>query len=499
MNIPENIKAKLRELPDKPGCYIMRNRYGRIIYVGKAASLRQRVRSYFHKAARRSADAKLRGLIKSISDFDILVLRNEADAVLTEGRLIKDYRPRYNLLLKDDKRFPLLSADLNQLLPRFKLCRFQRPDSAAYFGPYASSGAARMALGFIEKRFGLRKCSPLVPGAADHKHCINDIVRFCAAPCIGKVTPAEYRDRVNEACAFLRGKRPAILKEVEAMMDKAAQSLNFEKAAAWRDTLRGLRTAIQERARVARTPASRRADGLAGVQALQDVFRLSHVPRLIEAYDISSISGTLAVGSLVAALDGIPRPARYRRFRIKTPGAMSDAGMMAEVIRRRFSRLRQEGSAPPDLVLVDGGAIQLQAARTELQKLGFNEVQVAGLAKRLEEIYRYGGGRIQITRLPPEFPALKLFQALRDEAHRFALAYHRRLRAQRIRESILDDVPGIGTRHKQQLLKRFGSVSRLAHAPESEIAALPGIGKDIAQAIKLTLTTRHGGACKARE
>ena len=493
MNLPDTIKAKLRELPDKPGCYIMRNRYGRIIYVGKAASLRQRVRSYFQQAALHSADAKLRGLINSIADFDIIVVRSEADAVLTEGQLIKDYRPRYNLLFKDDKRFPLLSVDLHQPFPRFKLCRIQRSDNTTYFGPYTSSRAARITLEFIEKRFGLRKCKSRVPGTADHRHCINDIVRFCAAPCIGKVTPVEYRDRVNETCAFLHGERPAILREVETVMKAAAHALNFEKAAAWRDTLHGLYQAIRERARIARTPVSRHADGRTGTLALRDVLQLKAVPHVIEAYDISNISGTLAVGSLVTAVDGIPRPGRYRRFRIKTPDVKDDAGMMAEVIRRRFNRLKQESGARPDLVLVDGGAIQLQAARAELQTLGFNALPTVGLAKRLEEIYWYQGGRVDILRLPSDSPALKLFQALRDEAHRFALAYHRRLRARRIQESVLDDIPGIGARRKQLLLKHFGSVTRLTRAPEPALAALPGIGKEMARTIKQALKPNNDG------
>jgi excinuclease ABC subunit C len=487
VKIPDNIQAKLRELPAKPGCYIMRNRYGRIIYVGKAASLRQRVRSYFHQGGLRSADPKLRGLVKSVADLDIIVLRSEADALLTESRLIKDYHPRYNALLKDDKRFPLLTVDLRQAFPRFKLCRFQRPDGAVYFGPYANSRAARVTLEFLEKRFGLRKCAAAIPGTEDHKHCINDIVRFCSAPCIGKITSEDYRQRIEEACAFLRGERPAILKEVETVMEEAAQALDFEKAAAWRDILQSLWAAIRQRARAARTPLDRRQDRLAGAQALQELLRLEKPPRLIEAFDISCISGTLAVGSLVAAVDGRPQPARYRRFRIKTTTATDDAGMMAEVIRRRFARLRAEGGTPPDLVLVDGGLIQLQAAERELAAQGFGALPAAGLAKRLEEIYWRNGDRIAILRLPPDSPALKLLQAMRDEAHRFALTYHRLLRARRIRESVLDDLVGIGPRRKQQLLKHFGAISKLANAPESEIAALPGIGPELARAIKQAL------------
>ena len=218
--LPSIIKRKLRELPDKPGCYLMRDRHGRIIYVGKAASLRHRVRSYFHRATLNRVNPKIRGLVKSIADLDIIVLRSEADAILTEGKLIKDYHPRYNTLFKDDKRFPLLRIERNQPFPRIRLCRFQRNDSAAYFGPYTSSAAARAALEFVEKHYGLRKCTTLIPGAINHKHCINDIVRFCAAPCIGKTTPEEYRERVEQACAFLRGERPAVFKEMQAAMER---------------------------------------------------------------------------------------------------------------------------------------------------------------------------------------------------------------------------------------------------------------------------------------
>jgi len=482
--IPALIKRKLRELPDKPGCYLMRDRHGRIIYVGKAASLRHRVRSYFHRATLNRADPKIRGLVKSIADLDIIVLRSEADAILTEGKLIKDYRPRYNTLLKDDKRYPLLRIERNQPFPRIRLCRFQRNDGAAYFGPYASSAAARAALEFVEKHYGLRKCAALIPGAADHTHCINDIVRFCAAPCIGKTMPDEYRRRVEEACAFLRGERPAVLKEMQAAMEAAAQALNFEKAAALRDTLRLLYLAVKQHAHIGRFTGRHADSGRAGVLALGKMLELKQPPRLIEAYDISNISGTLAVGSLVAAVDGIPKPARYRRFRIKTLQTADDARMMAEVIRRRFARLQQEGAQPPDLVLVDGGLIQLHAAKAELANLGLADIPVAGLAKRFETIYF---GRRVLT-LPADSPALKVLQRLRDEAHRFALAYHRELRAQRIRESRLDDIPGIGATRKQAILRHFGSVARLARAPEAAIAAVAGVGPALARLIRQALS-----------
>jgi excinuclease ABC subunit C len=427
MSLPEQIRKKLRELPDKPGCYLMRDRHGRIIYVGKASSLRHRVRSYFHRATLNRADPKIRGLVKSIADLDIIVLRSEADAILTEGKLIKDYRPRYNTLFKDDKRFPLLRIERSQPFPRIRLCRFQRNDGATYFGPYTSSPAARAALEFVEKHYGLRKCATLTPGPADHKHCINDIVRFCAAPCIAKTTPDEYRRRVVEACAFLCGERPAVLKEMQSAMEAAAQALNFEKAAALRDTLRLLYLAVKQRAHIGRSSGRETETAQAGIQALGTMLGLNRPPRLIEAYDISNISGTLAVGSLVAAVDGIPKPARYRRFRIKTLQTADDARMMAEVIRRRFTRLKQEGAlAPrlPDLVLVDGGLIQMRAAKAELAGLSLPDIPIAGLAKRFEKIFFDR----RILALTADSPALKVLQRLRDEAHRFALAYHRKLR-----------------------------------------------------------------------
>ncbi len=487
MSISEKIQKRLQELPDKPGVYIMRDRRGKIIYVGKALSLRDRVRSYFRQSTLRSADPKTRSLVNTVDDFETLVCRTEAEATLTEGRLIKDYRPRFNVLLKDDKRFLVLRVNRREDLPRFDAVRLQKEDGADYFGPYVSSAAAWAALEFIERRFGLRSCRPPLPGMEDHKHCLKDVLRHCSAPCIGKTTPELYRGRVDEACAFLRGERPEILKEIEAAMLKEAAAHKFEKAAALRDSLLLLRRAIKERALGTRTLSMKAEDAAAGVAELQQVLSLAVPPRVIEAYDISNIAGTLAVGSLVCAVAGMPHKQRYRRFRIRTVEGSDDPAMMAEMIRRRFARLIAEQSERPDLVLVDGGLTQLRAARRELNGLGLRDLPVAGLAKKFEEIYFEGEAtRLlpePVLRLPENSRALHVLQRIRDEAHRFALDYHHALRRRKIMESQLDDIEGVGTRRKEDLLKHFGSIARLRRASIEQIAAAPGVGPELAQTI----------------
>lgn len=484
MQLSSMLKAKLRALPDKPGCYLMRAASGRIIYVGKAASLRKRVKSYFRAATLRSASPKIRSLIHSVADLDIIIARSEADAILTENKLIKDYQPRFNILLRDDKRFLLLSIDPNQKWPRFRLGRIRRNDDALYFGPYPSSAAARTALEFVEKKFGLRKCVPPEPDKETHRHCINDIIRFCSAPCLGRISPGAYRARVDEALAFLRGERPALLNELRVGMDQASAELNFEKAAVIRDALQLLFSAVKQRAHVARTDGVSAESALAGVRTLQQTLGLRRRPVLIQAVDISNISGKHVVGSLVTAVAGICRPALYRRFRITTLESADDAAMMTEVIRRHFKRLKEERIKLPDLLLVDGGIVQLRAAQAMLRELGITNIAAAGLAKKLEQIYLDDTKGVRRIILPKDSPALQLLQRLRDEAHRFALAYHRRLRAKLIRESALDEISGLGTLRKQKLLRHFGSLRAMARAPENEIAARPGIGPVLARKIK---------------
>lgn len=487
MKFSDKVKAKLAALPEQPGVYLMRNRQGRIIYVGKAVNLRSRVGSYFRRSTFVKADPKVRGLIRSIDDLDFVPLKTEAEATLTESRLIKDYHPRYNAMLKDDKRFLLLRVNLQDAFPRFEAVRIRKNDGARYWGPYASSPAARVTLEFVEKQFGIRRCAPLEPGPEDHKHCLNDIVRFCSAPCIGKVTPEEYRDRVATACAFLDGERREFLDNLRQQMNAAAKELRFEKAAALRDTYLLLLKGMREKARGRKSLHLKKAEAMKGLEELQRRLSLPGPPRRLECYDISNISGTLSVASRVVSVDGIPTPAKYRMYRIKTVEGADDPASMAEVIRRRFTRALNEGEPLPDLVLVDGGITQLRAARAELDTLGLEHQRVAGIAKQFEELFHDPKNEQAPLRFEPDSPALRVIQQIRDEAHRFALTYHRKLRAQKIQESVLDDIPGIGTRKKEKLLAHFGSVTRLKRAAQEDIAAAPDVGPKTAELIHRTL------------
>ncbi len=491
MAFSKTIQEKLKALPDAPGCYLMRDGDGKIVYVGKAASLRKRVKSYFRSHTKRTAQPKIRSLISSIADFDIVVLKSEAEAILTEGKLIKEYRPHYNTLWKDDKRFTMIRVDVQHRFPTLGKCRIRKDDGAAYFGPYVSGMAAKVAVEFLERRFGLRRCRPREPDAETYKHCNDDIIADCCAPCIGKVTEAEYRARVEEVCAFLRGERMEMLKELRSEMEAAAEGLRFEEAAALRDVLFHLGKAVKEKARVRKTPKMKQEEARKGLAELQEQLKLPAEPRVIECFDISNISGTSSVASMVCAVDGIPFPNRYRRFRIKTVEGADDPRSMAEVVRRRYSRLLAEEKPLPGLVMVDGGITQLRAAKAELVLLGLGKLPIVGLAKRYEEVvwdHEHNAGNLF---LPRHSAGLAVVTRLRDEAHRFAITYHRVLRRQRIKESVLDEIPGIGKAKKELLLKHFGSIARLSRASLQELAEAPGIGRKTAELIRSELDKKE--------
>lgn len=501
MPATENIRKKLADMPHKPGVYLMKDRFGTVIYVGKARDLRKRVSSYFQPSRRQGWDLKFNALVEAIHDLDTYTVRSEPEALLLEGKLIKEYQPRYNISFRDDKRFLLIKVNLNDPIPRFMLARLRQDDGARYFGPFAHASSARHTLTLARRKFNLRGCRPLTPGEEDYKHCLYGHLKYCTAPCIGNVSREEYRLQCEGACEFLAGQTGEMEKELEGQMKKAALAEDFEKAAQFRDALNDLRRTTQKTKKFTRVPYTLPI-ALEPHRDLADLARELNLPAnpvRIEGFDISNISGTFAVAAMVSFRDGKPDRANYRRFRMKTVIGQDDFACMAEAVRRRYSRLLRELETPeaialPDLIVIDGGKGQLNAAVAELKALGLERLSVIGLAKEFEEIHRPGGG--EPLRLSHDSGALKLLQRVRDESHRFANTYNARLRLKKISESILDEFPGIGRLRKAALLKRFGSVQRLRLASVDDIAAVPGFGGKAASELKQFLDARPAGPAK---
>lgn len=530
----DQIRNKLSQLPHKPGVYLMKDRFGTVVYVGKARDLRKRVCQYFHPSRRMGWDLKLNALVDAIYDFDVHPVRNEPEALLLESKLIKEFHPRYNVSFRDDKRFLLLKVNLADPIPRFTLTRLKQDDGALYFGPFASSGALRNTLTLVRRKFNLRGCRPLTPTDVDYKHCLYGNLKFCTAPCIGNVTRDEYLAQVRAACDFLSGQSEEIQNQLESEMKKAAASQDYEKAAAIRDTLADLRRTTTKTNKFERIPYTLPVaiNPDKDLEELAKVLELPSLPKRIEGFDISNISGTFAVASMVSFKNGRPDRNNYRRFKMKTVVGQDDFACMAETVRRRYTRVLHEQkeaqaaassfgvpasagavcesleSKPasgsdippaeagtpnnvarlPDLIVIDGGKGQLNAALAELKKLGVENIPIIGLAKEFEEIYRPGIS--EPLRLSHESGALKLLQRVRDESHRFANTYNAKLRLKRISESLLDEFPGIGQRRKAALLKKFGSIQRLRLATLEQIAAVPGFGGKAAGELKAFLEAR---------
>lgn len=526
MPLTDQIRQKLSQLPHKPGVYLMKDRFGTVIYIGKARDLRRRVSQYFHPSRRHGWDLKLKALLDSVHDFDTHLVRTEPESLLLEGKLIKEFQPRYNVSFRDDKRFLLIKINMNDPIPRFALTRFKQEDGARYFGPFAHAAALRNTLSMVRRKFNLRGCRPLTPTEHDYKHCLYANLKFCTAPCIGNVTRDEYLLQVQAACEFLSGQSEEMEQQLEAEMKKAAGALNFEKAAQLRDALEDLRRTTQKTNRFERIPYKLplAMDPARDLHELAAALNLPSPPEWIEGFDISNISGTFAVASMVCFRGGRPDRSHYRRFRMKTVTGQDDFACMAETVRRRYSRLLREqpesqsefateslelndrplgtasgaselvapcqrtGPSFPDLIVIDGGKGQLNSACAELAKLKLGHLQVIGLAKEFEEIYR--PGQSEPIRLSHDSGALKLLQRVRDESHRFANTYNAQLRLKRISESILDEFPGIGEQRKTALLKKFGSIQRLRLATVEQIAEIPGFGGKIAAELKAFLEAR---------
>ena len=518
MSVADHIRKKLGTLPHKPGIYLMRDRFGTVIYVGKARDLRKRVSQYFQPSRRLGWDPKFKALTDAIHDFDFHVVRSEPEAFLLESKLIKEFHPRYNVSFRDDKRFLLLKVNLNDPIPRFTLTRLKQDDGARYFGPFPNSSALRSTLALVRRQYHLRGCRPLTPTERDYKHCLYAHLKYCTAPCIGNVGREEYLGQVNAACDFLAGQCSEMQAQLGEEMKKAAAAQDYERAAQLRDLLADLGHTTKKVSRFERVPYSLplALDSVKDLAELAKVLGLAAPPERIEGIDISNISGTFKVASLVSFRHGRPDRANYRRFKIKTVEGQDDFASVAEVVRRRYTRVRDESkvqspeskvpspkpkvqgpesevpeahSAFPDLILIDGGKGQLGAARAELEKLGLGHIPTIGLAKEFEEIYR--PGEKEPLRLSHETGALKLLQRVRDESHRFANTYNAQLRLRKISESILDEFPNIGERRKAALLRKFGSVQRMRLATVEKIAEVPGFGGKAAAELKAFLEARQ--------
>ena len=466
----------------------MRDRRGEIIYVGKAKNLRRRVQSYFRPHARLAP--KVRSMVELVHDFEFMTVKNEAESLLTEASLIKRHKPHFNILMRDDKRYLALRADAAAPWPRFACCRIVRDDGARYFGPFPSAPVVRAAKDFVERRWGIRSCACLEPDEAAHRHCLANVIRSCSAPCLGSVTRDEYRRRFDEACEFLDGKRPAEIAALEEEMRARAAAGDYESAARLRDTASALREMTKAHF-VRRTPEMRREAAARGLEELAAAIGLKKPPRIIECADISNLFGEYNVASLVVARDGLPDGRYYRHFRIRSFKGADDPRAMAEVVRRRYGPDSTLLATSPraDLFVCDGGITQLRAARAVFAELGVADIPTIGLAERQEEIV-LDDGRESIL-LPRDSEALFVLTRLRDEAHRFAITYHRSLRDRAIRESALDEVPGIGAAKKAKLLRRFGSVRGIARASVDEVAACAGVGRNVAEAV-LAAAGRRG-------
>jgi len=582
--VTDPLRAKLAQVPHKPGVYLHKDRFGTVIYIGKARDLRKRVGHYFQQSRRPGWDLKLNALVGSIHDFDWHVVKSEPESLLLECKLIKEFRPRFNVDFKDDKRLLMLKVNLNDPIPRFSLTRLRTNDGARYFGPFSGSGALRRTLDLVRHQFNLRGCRPLTPAEADYKHCLYAHLKVCTAPCIGNVTLEQYRMQVTAACDFLAGQCEEMQAQLEARMKQAAAARDFEKAAALRDLLADVRATTRKMERFERVPYTLPVapDPGRDLAELASALGLPTPPERIEGFDISNISGTFAVASLVSFRGGRPDRVNYRRFKMKTVTGQDDFACMAEAVRRRYTRVLKEstvqglkskvadagdrddeagGAIPqelqqlvnevsakvrrgqpvrskpppeatnarghgqagqrdgdgeqssesspalshpavvspavsrvhapgnlPDLILIDGGKGQLNAACAELVKLGLGHITVIGLAKEFEEVHRPGAS--EPLRLGLDHPAVKLLQRVRDESHRVANSYNAQLRLRKVTESVLDEFPGIGAARKQALLKKFGSLQRLRIATVAQIAEVPGFGGKSAADLKQFLEAR---------
>ncbi|MBN1914087.1 MAG: excinuclease ABC subunit UvrC [Candidatus Omnitrophica bacterium] len=408
-----DLKNKIAGLPDLPGVYLFRDSSGKVIYVGKAKSLKKRVQSYFS----RLLNEKTQAMMAKVCDIEYRLSPSENQALILEASLIKDYQPQYNISLKDDKSFPFIKIS-DEEFPLVSIARRKKAeekDNALYFGPYTDSGLLRKALKELRRIFGFRSCKKLPKSA-----CLYYRLRLCPGPCLGKVTSGFYKETIERLKMFLDHKVTELTRDLSDKMQAASRARHFEEAARLRDQLEALSVIAgnaEEKSAVNR------------LEDLKNLLGLKKIPQRIEAFDVANISGKEATASMVSFYQGAADKDNYRRFRIKTVERSDDYAMIREAVSRRYSRIIREKRSLPDLVLIDGGKGHLFAAKKELTSLGLS-LSIASIAKDRENIYIFGSGKP--IRLTQDTPALNLIRQIRDEAHRFAQAYHHLLRRKKI-------------------------------------------------------------------
>ena len=601
---------RVKELPDRPGVYVMKDFAGQVIYVGKASSLKNRVRSYFQSPAGLPRRTQL--LVERIADFEYIVTDSEVEALILENNLIKKHRPWFNVQLRDDKTYPFIKITLEEEFPRVIVTRRLQQDGSRYFGPYADVGAMRETLRFLRRLFPIRNCSKKISEDEEPKlrPCLNYHIRKCLSPCSGRVSKEAYMELISQIMLFLEGRQDQVIRAMKTQMQEASDSLDFERAASIRDAVRAIervterqKIVLQSRsdidvigcfrdeadscaqvffirsgkligrerffitniddmpdcemltafvkqyyseatfipdevllpiepedkeaismwlrekkgrkvsihvpqrgdkkhlidmttdnARLSLEDAKTKAvqDAVlkdAALLELQQALDLPTLPVRIEAFDISTIQGTDAVGGMVVFDRGRPAKSSYRRFKIRTVEGQDDYAMMHEIISRRYKKIPEHDQKErhlPDLIVIDGGKGQLNAGLNALCELDVQGIPVISLAESDELIFVEG--QEQPIVLPRDSKALLLLRHIRDEAHRFAISYHRKLRTKRSTISALEEIPGIGKKRLQALLKAFGSVRGIRSAEVEEIANVPGINHKLAERVKQVLT-----------
>ncbi len=615
IDIPKNIREKLALLPDAPGVYRMLDKNGHVIYVGKAKNLKNRVRQYFqaHTATNRN-DVKVRAMVSRIADFEYILTKNETEALTLESNLIKQYKPHYNILLKDDKHFPYIRVDKNHDFPRFEIVRRLKNDGARYFGPYLSSLALREAFEAIRDYFPVRHCKKDINRALAKRErpCLMYHINKCCAPCSGNISPDEYSKLIESVCDFLDGDVEDICRSLRLEMDEAANSMDFERAAVLRDRIRAL-TMLGEKQRACASKTDVRdvfsvasddegavvfalfvRDGkvigaekyllegtasddaeilgsflkqyytddslipseillqhepqdaqsietwlrelsshavhlrypirgekralvdMAANNAMDELSKrrelrrrewergegalvelsvnigMDFVPERIECYDNSHIQGVDTVGAMIVFTNGRPDKTQYRRFKLKTKTAGDDYMAMEEVLRRRFERAKQgdeKFSRLPDLIVADGGRGQLNVVLRVLNEYGLDYIHAIGLSESNEEIILKDSP--EPLRLDSHSAAQHLIERIRDEAHRFAITYHRSLRHKSTLYSLLDSIEGVGEKRKRALFDRFLTVDAMAHASIEDIAGVPGMNRPTAEKVHAAFEERR--------